>query len=165
MAGNIKDKEAFQRLNFLYQAAHCVVSQDPDNTELSRFYCFTQKTIAKRLVLRQDPSVKRTICKKCYSLLIPGVTSTVRQRRGSRRQRMTVVRCLNCGLTKSFQNNPSHQLWVDRPEAQLENLSQPSTAAVSDVNPSSKTLTLVDKSDQLSTTPSTHNPASLKPKS
>ncbi|XP_026861313.1 ribonuclease P protein subunit p21 isoform X2 [Electrophorus electricus] len=159
MAGSIKDKEAFQRLNFLYQAAHCVLAQNPENIELARFYCFTQKTIAKRLVLRQDPSVKRTICKKCCSLLIPGVTSTVRQRRGSRRQRVTVVRCLSCGFTKTFQNNPKYHLWVDQPEAQLENLPQP------DVNPSSKALALVDKSDQPSMTTSTHNPESLKSKS
>ncbi|KTF85511.1 hypothetical protein cypCar_00040862 [Cyprinus carpio] len=62
------------------QAAHCVLAQNPENIELARFYCFTQKTISKRLVLRQDPSVKRTVCKKCCALLIPGVTSTVRQK-------------------------------------------------------------------------------------
>ncbi|KAF5909791.1 ribonuclease P protein subunit p21-like, partial [Clarias magur] len=125
MAGNIKDKEAFQRLNFLYQAAHCVLAQNPENTELARFYCFTQKTIAKRLVLRQDPSVKRTMCKKCCALLIPGVTATFRQRKGFRKQRATVIRCLSCGQTKKFLNNPKHQLWVDQPEAQLENQLQP----------------------------------------
>ncbi|MEQ2293359.1 Ribonuclease P protein subunit p21, partial [Ameca splendens] len=52
MATHLKDKEAYQRLNYLYQAAHCVLSQSPDNVELARFYCFTQKTIARRLVLR-----------------------------------------------------------------------------------------------------------------
>ncbi|XP_065100749.1 ribonuclease P protein subunit p21 [Paramisgurnus dabryanus] len=121
MAGNIKDKEAYQRLNFLYQAAHCVLAQNPQNVEVARFYCFTQKTISKRLVLRQDPSVKRSICKKCCTLLIPGVTSTVRQKSGPRGQRKTVVRCLSCGLTKRFPNNPKYKLWVDQPEAQLEN--------------------------------------------
>ncbi|KAK7889568.1 hypothetical protein WMY93_025128 [Mugilogobius chulae] len=42
MAG-LKDKDAYLRLNFLYQAAHCVLAQNPDNTELARFYCFTRK--------------------------------------------------------------------------------------------------------------------------
>lgn len=121
MAGNIKDKEAYQRLNYLYQAAHCVLSQNPENVELARFYCFTQKTIAKRLVLRQDPSVKRTLCKKCCSLLVPGITCTTRQRRNRRRIRRTVIKCLSCGETKSFLNDPNYCLWVDRPEAQLEN--------------------------------------------
>nr|XP_046159443.1 LOW QUALITY PROTEIN: ribonuclease P protein subunit p21-like [Oncorhynchus gorbuscha] len=125
MAANLKDKEAYQRLNFLYQAAHCVLSQTPENVELARFYCFTQKTIAKRLVLRQDPSVKRTLCKKCCSLLVPGVTATARQRRIKYRNRMTVLQCLSCGQSKRFLNNPKHRLWVDQSEAQLENQSQP----------------------------------------
>ncbi|XP_051978253.1 ribonuclease P protein subunit p21-like isoform X2 [Xyrauchen texanus] len=90
MAGNIKDKEAFQRLNFLYQAARCVLAQNSENIELARFYCFTQKTISKRLVLRQDPSVKRTICKKCCTLLVPGVTSTVRQKNAGHSSKYTI---------------------------------------------------------------------------
>ncbi|KAJ7986716.1 hypothetical protein DPEC_G00342780 [Dallia pectoralis] len=125
MANNVKDKEAYQRLNYLYQAAHCVLSQTPENVELARFYCFTQKTIAKRLVLRQDPSVKRTLCKKCCSLLVPGVTTTVRQRRTNRRNRLTLLRCISCGQSKRFLNSPKHSLWVDQPEAQVENKSQP----------------------------------------
>ncbi|XP_036378265.1 ribonuclease P protein subunit p21 isoform X2 [Megalops cyprinoides] len=124
MAGNIKDKEAFQRLNFLYQAAHCVLAQNPENVELARFYSYTQRTISKRLVLRQDPSVKRTMCKKCYSLLVPGVTATVRQRKSRKRECRTLVRCLSCGQTRRFLNDPEHRLWVDQPEAQLENQTQ-----------------------------------------
>nr|XP_012332510.1 ribonuclease P protein subunit p21 isoform X3 [Aotus nancymaae] len=80
MAGQVKDREAFQRLNFLYQAAHCVLAQDPENQALARFYCHTERTIAKRLVLRRDPSVKRTLCRGCSSLLVPGLTCTQRQR-------------------------------------------------------------------------------------
>ncbi|XP_042337832.1 ribonuclease P protein subunit p21 [Plectropomus leopardus] len=125
MALQLKDKDAYQRLNYLYQAAHCVLAQNPENVELARFYCFTQRTIARRLVLRQDPSVKRTICKKCCSLLIPGVTATTRQRRKKGKTRFTVVRCLSCGQSKTLLNNPDHCLWVDRPEAQLEQQKQP----------------------------------------
>ncbi|KAM9321655.1 ribonuclease P protein subunit p21-like [Gastrophryne carolinensis] len=124
MAGQIKDKEAFQRLNYLYQAAHCVLAQNPENVELARFYCHTEKMISKRLVLRQDPSIKRTICKRCSSLLLPGITCTVRQRK-RRGQRRTVVRCLSCGLTKHFLSDPNHKLWCDQPEALLENQPKP----------------------------------------
>lgn len=119
MAG-LKDRDAYLRLNFLYQAAHCVLAQNPENTELARFYCFTQKTIARRLVLRQDPSVKRTVCKKCCSLLIPGLTATTRQKKKKRKARFTVTTCLYCGEKKTFLNNPDYVLWCDRPEAQLQ---------------------------------------------
>ncbi|XP_076582741.1 ribonuclease P protein subunit p21 [Chaetodon auriga] len=125
MAAQIKDKEAYQRLNYLYQAAHCVLSENAENVELARFYCFTQRTIARRLVLRQDPSVKRTLCKKCCSLLIPGVTATTRQRRKNSKTRFTVVRCLSCGQSKKLLNNPDHCLWVDRPDAQLQQQKKP----------------------------------------
>ncbi|XP_070765542.1 ribonuclease P protein subunit p21 isoform X1 [Enoplosus armatus] len=125
MASQTKDKEAYQRLNYLYQAAHCVLSQTPENVELARFYCFTQRTIARRLVLRQDPSVKRQLCKKCCSLLIPGVTATTRQRRKNSKTRFTVVKCLSCGQSKTLLNNPDYCLWVDRPEAQMEQQKRP----------------------------------------
>ncbi|ETE70560.1 Ribonuclease P protein subunit p21, partial [Ophiophagus hannah] len=68
----------------------------------------------------RDPSVKRTICKSCFSLLIPGVSSTVRQRK-RRHQRWTVVQCLNCGLSKRFLSKPDYKLWSEQPEALLEN--------------------------------------------
>ncbi|XP_051009578.1 E3 ubiquitin-protein ligase TRIM39 isoform X4 [Acomys russatus] len=120
MAGPVKDREAFQRLSFLYQAAHCVLAQNPENQALARFYCHTEKTIARRLVLRQDPSVKRTLCRSCFSLLIPGLTCTQRQRR-RKGQRWTVQTCLTCHRSQRFLNDPKHLLWGDRPEAQLEN--------------------------------------------
>ncbi|XP_025072801.1 ribonuclease P protein subunit p21 isoform X1 [Alligator sinensis] len=123
MAAQVKDKEALQRLSFLYQAAHCVLARSPDGQELARFYCHTQRSVSRRLVLRQDPSVKRTMCKACSSLLVPGVSATVRQRR-CRRQRWTIVRCLTCGLTKRFLNNPEYKLWAEQPEALLENQPQ-----------------------------------------
>ncbi|XP_034002330.1 ribonuclease P protein subunit p21 [Trematomus bernacchii] len=135
MALQLKDKDAYQRMNYLYQAAHCVLSQNPENVELARFYCFTQKTIARRLVLRQDPSVKRTLCKKCCSLLIPGVTATTRQRRKNSKTRFTVLRCLSCGQSKTLLNDPNHCLWVDRPEALMEQQKQP------DQGPSNKKQT------------------------
>lgn len=92
MAGQVKDKEALQRLSFLYQvrgrgdparcpgpgglqwaarvragpppelrclppslpqAAHCVLARSPDGQELARFYCHTQRSVSRRLVLRQ----------------------------------------------------------------------------------------------------------------
>ncbi|XP_015976173.1 ribonuclease P protein subunit p21 [Rousettus aegyptiacus] len=118
MAGQVKDREAFQRLSFLYQAAHCVLAQDPENQALARFYCHTERTIAKRLVLRRDPSVKRTLCRGCSSLLIPGLTCTQRQRR-CKGQRWTVQTCLTCQRSQRFLNDPEHVLWGDRPEALL----------------------------------------------
>lgn len=103
------------------------MAQNPENVELARFYCYTQKKIERRLVLRQDPSVKRSLCKQCCSLLVPGVTCTTRQRKKRGKPSFTVTRCLSCGHSKKLLNNPDYVLWVDRPEAQWENqiLTQP----------------------------------------
>ncbi|XP_069827184.1 ribonuclease P protein subunit p21 isoform X1 [Dendropsophus ebraccatus] len=152
MANQVKDKEALQRLNFLYQAAHCVLAANPENVELARFYCHTEKTIGKRLVLRQDPSIKRTICKRCSGLLLSGITCTVRQRK-HRGQRLTVVRCLSCGLAKRFLNNPNYKLWSEQPEALLENQPKP------DGNPGSQPNLQKDKGPS-STTQTTNKMAS-----
>jgi len=45
---------------------------------LGRFYVNTMKTIGTKQVLRMDPSIKRTISKRCESILLPGVTSRIR---------------------------------------------------------------------------------------
>lgn len=39
--------------------------------------------------------------------------------------RFTVVKCLSCGQSKMLLNNPDYCLWVDRPEAQMEQQKQP----------------------------------------
>ncbi|XP_075594571.1 ribonuclease P protein subunit p21 isoform X3 [Balearica regulorum gibbericeps] len=77
MAAPVRDREALQRLNFLFQAAHWVLPHSP---ALARFYCSTQRGAARRLVLRMAPSVKRTVCRRCCSLLLPGAGGCLRLR-------------------------------------------------------------------------------------
>ncbi|GAB1600803.1 ribonuclease P protein subunit p21-like [Argonauta hians] len=115
---NCPFKESFQRINFLYQAAYLTLTVNPQNTGLVRFYINTLKTIAQRQVLRLDPHLKRTICKKCFSLLVPGLTAKIRSR-GSR-EKHSVVTCLECGMVKRFLWRPDHQLWIDNPAAWLK---------------------------------------------
>ena len=85
----IQHREIYQRMNFLYQAATLMTTittdtqpQTPSNSKnlasLGRFYVNTMKTIGTKQVLRIDPSIKRTICKRCDTILLPGVTSRIR---------------------------------------------------------------------------------------
>ncbi|KAG8894999.1 hypothetical protein FRB99_000823 [Tulasnella sp. 403] len=46
--------------------------------DLSRLHTRNMKTIGNKAVLRMDPTVKRTVCKGCQVVLIPGVTAKVR---------------------------------------------------------------------------------------
>ncbi|NWS49960.1 RPP21 protein, partial [Probosciger aterrimus] len=61
------------------QAAHWVLPHSP---ALARFYCSIQRGTARRLVLRLAPSVKRVVCRRCCSLLLPGAGGCLRLRGG-----------------------------------------------------------------------------------
>ncbi|KAI8150224.1 RNAse P Rpr2/Rpp21/SNM1 subunit domain-containing protein [Fennellomyces sp. T-0311] len=115
--------QTYQRMNFLHQAAILMSStQIPSRDEstenetlaaLGRYYNNNMKRIGKKLVLRSDPHVKRSICKRCDTALIPVLTANVRIRAG---QTATVTTCKTCGTQKRLLANPQHELFNDKPE-------------------------------------------------
>jgi ribonuclease P protein subunit RPR2 len=111
----IPNLASFERMNFLYQASHLLMNvhlqlkaQDSaeagiktrstvvDSLDLSRHYVQTMSKIASKSVLRLHPDLKRTFCKYCHTLLIPGETCQVRTA-NQRKQAHLVVTCLHCG--------------------------------------------------------------------
>ncbi|KAI8343747.1 RNAse P Rpr2/Rpp21/SNM1 subunit domain-containing protein [Chlamydoabsidia padenii] len=89
--------------------------QDPQGYHaLSRYYNTTMKKIGQRMVLRLDPQLKRSICKRCSTSLIPAMTSTIRIH--SRPETATVTSCNICGERKRWVARPDHQLFTDRPD-------------------------------------------------
>ncbi|XP_030825453.1 ribonuclease P protein subunit p21-like [Camarhynchus parvulus] len=113
MAAPVKDREALQRLNFLFQAAHWSLPLSPG---LSRFLLRTQRAAARRLVLRLAPSVKRRLCRRCCSLQAPGAGSQVRLR--GRGQPCLLQRCLTCGRLRRFLCPPEPRPPRPRPPQQ-----------------------------------------------
>lgn len=105
-------QEACHKLNFLHQASHAVLAINPENVEMSRFYASTMKEIAKKLVYKLDPNIKRTTCKHCHALLVPGITAKVRIRR--KRERHLVVTCLGCNTLRRYLCRPGHVLWSEQ---------------------------------------------------
>ncbi|KAG8864617.1 hypothetical protein FRB96_005121 [Tulasnella sp. 330] len=111
--------------------------------ELSRQHAHAMKVIAKKSVLRMDPSVKRTICKKCQTVLIPGVSATVRVKRSASHGHATCYTCMSCQARKVFPSPPTLQPSTVLPPAAststesrtladpvpLENASEPGEAA------------------------------------
>ncbi|EGD75080.1 hypothetical protein PTSG_06736 [Salpingoeca rosetta] len=95
-----KNSDAFARINFLMQASALALSKFPQSKELSRFYTTHATQIAQKKVLRLHKSMKRSICKKCSTLLRPGVTARVRT--APRREKHVIVTCLYCGNMKRF---------------------------------------------------------------
>ncbi|XP_062508665.1 ribonuclease P protein subunit p21-like [Corticium candelabrum] len=101
----VQHRELFQRMNYLYQAAHFALHHFSQNADLARFYCSTMKSVAKKSVLRMDFRIKRTLCKRCSSLLVSGKTATVRVK--GRRQCHVVVTCRHCKTIKRFVCRPT----------------------------------------------------------
>ncbi|CAG8483953.1 10467_t:CDS:2 [Ambispora gerdemannii] len=134
---HVENRELYQRMNFLYQAAALMttttfVQESTDhNTKdekstakrnksyqnigsLGRFYLNTMRNIGKKQVLRIEPSVKRNICKRCDSLLVPGFTSRARVK--SRRQKQLEIECSECKAIKIFPARKDYQLFSEKPE-------------------------------------------------
>ena len=70
-SGPLRQREAYLRMNFLYQAAHLTATGPAACLPLSRFYAATMRKIGTRLTIRSSPPVKSDTCKVCYSLLTP----------------------------------------------------------------------------------------------
>ncbi|KAJ3315982.1 hypothetical protein HDV04_000190 [Boothiomyces sp. JEL0838] len=83
----IQNKDIYQRMNFLYQA------QMHYKHLLPCYFNRQMKQVGRKVVLRIDPSIKRTICKKCNALV-----EFVEY--GDK----AIFECKICGTRKSFGN-------------------------------------------------------------
>ncbi|KAI8391638.1 RNAse P Rpr2/Rpp21/SNM1 subunit domain-containing protein [Radiomyces spectabilis] len=122
--------QTYQRMNFLYQASALMAAttaqtqQEPrskwnDNRTrslngLGRYYNSTMRKMARRLVIRLDPHVKRSICKRCDTMLLPGKTSAVRIQHQP--ETTTVTTCLICNTHKRLIARPDYELFNDKAE-------------------------------------------------
>ncbi|KAI5968268.1 hypothetical protein CANMA_002484 [Candida margitis] len=109
----IPNRDNFARLNYLYQLSNhftvgssCSSSCSSSNQSLARGYDRNLDLLSKRTLSKLSPSVKRSICKKCHVLLIPGMTMSIRLENLSKSQDpkndVFVNKCLNCGECKRF---------------------------------------------------------------
>ena len=85
------------------------------NMPLSRRLLSNLRAISRKGQIRLSPGIKRSICKRCETLLIPGSTSTHRvdnQSRGGKKPwaDVLVVRCIACGTEKRFPVGAKRQL-------------------------------------------------------
>uniref|UniRef100_A0A060T7X8 ARAD1D05874p n=1 Tax=Blastobotrys adeninivorans TaxID=409370 RepID=A0A060T7X8_BLAAD len=111
----VAQRDRYARVSFLYQGA--VTAMANNYGPLARAYGYTLKSVAKKNVLRLSPHIKRSLCKKCSQLLIPGVSCSVRVQ-GEGKGQTLVVAC-QCGKRKNFQvgKDPNYVPWFDRTES------------------------------------------------
>ncbi|OBZ89299.1 Ribonuclease P protein subunit p21 [Choanephora cucurbitarum] len=139
---NPKNAQIFERLSYLHQASMLMSTIEYPTTtsdtpkedthvkhwqgdppgrlhSTSRYFNHNMKQITARLVLRLDPSIKRTVCKRCETSLLPFITS--KSRIHSKPVPSVVQTCTVCKAKRRYTSqNPDHVLFnekaVVRPE-------------------------------------------------
>ncbi|ORX89926.1 Rpr2-domain-containing protein [Basidiobolus meristosporus CBS 931.73] len=122
----VQHREIYHRMNFLYQASMMMAAtagsaSSSDLGNLGRFYASHMREIGKRVVLRIDPKVKRTICRHCEIPLIPAITSNTTIQNSP--ETTVLVRCRKCQHRRKYLANPEHKLFGEIPENVLEDTS------------------------------------------
>ena len=88
-------KIAGERINILFnQAYERAMEGDED---LARRYVDLILKLSSKYNYRLPPHMKRFICKKCHTFLIPRKTAQVRLKKGK-----IVIKCLKCGSYKRY---------------------------------------------------------------
>ncbi|KAK6346665.1 hypothetical protein TWF696_006783 [Orbilia brochopaga] len=107
-------RAVLSRLSFLYQASallslptEATSGQPSAPTGLPRYYTSHLLSVSRKSVQRLSPDVKHSICKRCSSVLIPGISCTNRVENTSKNERkpwadILVVQCTFCKACKRF---------------------------------------------------------------
>ena len=90
-----KIRRAEQEFNALMELAQRQASR---NTELSRRAVRDAFALSKTVRLRVPIAIKRAVCKSCFTILQPGVTSSTRIAKGR-----IIITCLHCKQVKRLQ--------------------------------------------------------------
>ncbi|CAD6570745.1 MAG: hypothetical protein CYPHOPRED_004141 [Cyphobasidiales sp. Tagirdzhanova-0007] len=86
---------------------------------LSTHYVKDLRIIARKSVLRIDPVVKRQCCRHCHTILVPGITSSVRIKPSGPHVHMLRTECLSCGVMRTIPCPPSLERRADCEAAEL----------------------------------------------
>lgn len=113
----VPHKDHYARLSFLFQGA---TQLGATHAVLLRNYARHVDLVSKKSVLKMTPRLKRSMCKKCQSVMIPGVTQTMEvqnlAKNGSDKSDVLVYACIPCGTTKRFPvgKNREYELFAEK---------------------------------------------------
>ncbi|KAK6205033.1 RNAse P Rpr2/Rpp21/SNM1 subunit domain-containing protein [Scheffersomyces amazonensis] len=101
----VPQKDHYSRISYLLNATNHFTSSSKYNI-LSRGYARNLDLVAKKTVIKLTPALKRSLCKKCNTFLIPGLTLTVFIENESKSKAshndVLVHQCLYCHSKKRF---------------------------------------------------------------
>jgi len=95
-----KHPEAAVRMNFLHQAATCVL-KSTGNKVLSAALGSHMVAVGQKSQVRVSKEIKRSICKGCHLLQAPGLSSDVAIR-GPRKDKKIFLLCHLCKTQRGF---------------------------------------------------------------
>lgn len=120
MASKKSNEDAFNRMNFLYQAASvCLKMSTERSVHMAAYYGMLLRSVGKKAQARMDLSMKRTLCKGCHIVLVPGITALVRLQK--RPAACVTWLCKCCSTIKRFNLRKDYKIWVERDEAVVGN--------------------------------------------
>lgn len=114
----IQHKDHYARVSYLYQASNLLLTEG--KPILSSGYSRSVDLVAKKTVMKLSPGIKRTLCKKCHNLLVPGITQTTELQNDSksntRKSDVLVHTCMVCNTSKRFPvgKNRDYQLFYEK---------------------------------------------------
>lgn len=125
-------KDAFARMNFLYQAsALCSSFSSRNSKKVASYYGSVFKNVAKKSVVRAEPEIKRSLCKGCCALLVPG--DNVRISLKKKPSPRLVWTCLCCSTIKRFGVRKDYKTWLECDEAVVEKNTYGNTVSMKQV--------------------------------
>ncbi|KAH3672100.1 hypothetical protein WICPIJ_010144 [Wickerhamomyces pijperi] len=106
----LANKDSFLRLSYLHQSTNLLnsvasqSSSEVDFSPLQQMVTHTLHHTSLRSQAKLDPNVKRTYCKKCHTLLIPGLTMRMELMDEGKLSECLVWRCEKegCGAVRRF---------------------------------------------------------------
>ncbi|KAF9523494.1 RNAse P Rpr2/Rpp21/SNM1 subunit domain-containing protein [Crepidotus variabilis] len=128
------NRDIMQRLNFLQQASLSLQSVESTTTksisaidahspkrthkihnknrefssgDLARSYVQCMRSVGQKTTVKMDPSVKRSLCQGCNTILVPGSTASVRVKKSRCHRHLMVYTCFHCKTTKRIPTSPS----------------------------------------------------------
>lgn len=118
-----REEDASWRLTHLLAASHVLSTDAPS---ISRFLVRTTNQIGRRINMTMDCiTVKRQVCKKCHSLLIPNGPTPMRVRLSPRRETHVVVTCGKCGFLRRYLARSDTQKGSEKQESDKVEKVQP----------------------------------------
>ncbi|KZV67191.1 Rpr2-domain-containing protein [Peniophora sp. CONT] len=78
-----------------------------NTSDISRSYVHDMRQVAQKTTIRMDPSVKRSVCRRCDAILIPGVTSRTRIGPSGPHGHGLFTSCLSCKVIRRIPAPPT----------------------------------------------------------